>query len=620
MKKVIFLLSILLIFTASVSLAKMQVAPGVNSKLPVQLPTQQIRNGTIENKAPTTSSSPQKQQLPQVKFIFPTDGSRLEKTVEVRLVVRGASSVEIDLHRLGSSVPIYLGMANNKGDNQWVFSWNTNLTPNGLYKLYAQIVSSQGKYKSQEISLSIANKINIQREKAQEKKAKQEITQAQNTIKNVTRDINKTKEAISQKITKTIDESVNKAQATTSQLGNQPVITKIKQSKEKSQQEVAAKINNIVQNLEKSQQVKSEIQANLADKATIEKQAAKVKKEIDSLKKAKIPQVNKKTIAEIQQEKEAILHNYLSKRDKIVEKINNLSNQLDKIEKKKKQAKKEIVQSAVSPIETIQKVSKNPEEVVRAKQEIAVQVQKSLEELEKTVAQKEKQKIASKKLISKDSDGDGLTDAQEVEMHTDPFNPDTDGDGFLDGAEVAAGSDPLNPSPAAKIVYQDPRKVQPKMENVFQVTRAELIVKPKAKTKEIKFEGKGLPNTFVTLYIFSSPIIVVTKTDAQGNWVYTLDKPLSPGEHKVYIALTDNKGKIIARSESFNFVNTSGGIIQLIPEVWAKENGANAQELISPFKAIQKSFIILTLIIVVFGVIIALVVIGLLTRKKDRKI
>jgi YD repeat-containing protein len=46
---------------------------------------------------------------------------------------------------------------------------------------------------------------------------------------------------------------------------------------------------------------------------------------------------------------------------------------------------------------------------------------------------------------SVDSDGDGLSDAQEVMLGTDPFNPDTDGDGFSDGVEVASGSDPLNP-------------------------------------------------------------------------------------------------------------------------------------------------------------------------------
>lgn len=45
-----------------------------------------------------------------------------------------------------------------------------------------------------------------------------------------------------------------------------------------------------------------------------------------------------------------------------------------------------------------------------------------------------------------DSDGDGLTDAEEAILGTDPFNPDTDGDGLFDGEEVHTwGTDPLNP-------------------------------------------------------------------------------------------------------------------------------------------------------------------------------
>ena len=43
-----------------------------------------------------------------------------------------------------------------------------------------------------------------------------------------------------------------------------------------------------------------------------------------------------------------------------------------------------------------------------------------------------------------DSDNDGLTDAEEQALGTDPFNPDTDGDGVNDGAEV--GGNPGAPT------------------------------------------------------------------------------------------------------------------------------------------------------------------------------
>jgi hypothetical protein len=41
-----------------------------------------------------------------------------------------------------------------------------------------------------------------------------------------------------------------------------------------------------------------------------------------------------------------------------------------------------------------------------------------------------------------DADGDGLSDAFEASIGTDPFNPDTDGDGDPDGIEYAYGSNP----------------------------------------------------------------------------------------------------------------------------------------------------------------------------------
>ena len=45
-----------------------------------------------------------------------------------------------------------------------------------------------------------------------------------------------------------------------------------------------------------------------------------------------------------------------------------------------------------------------------------------------------------------DSDGDGLSDAEEMRIGTDPKNPDTDGDGLTDGEEVKKyHTDPLNP-------------------------------------------------------------------------------------------------------------------------------------------------------------------------------
>ena len=45
-----------------------------------------------------------------------------------------------------------------------------------------------------------------------------------------------------------------------------------------------------------------------------------------------------------------------------------------------------------------------------------------------------------------DSDGDGLTDGEEKDRGTDPNSKDSDGDGYTDKEEVDAGSDPLDPN------------------------------------------------------------------------------------------------------------------------------------------------------------------------------
>jgi large repetitive protein len=41
-----------------------------------------------------------------------------------------------------------------------------------------------------------------------------------------------------------------------------------------------------------------------------------------------------------------------------------------------------------------------------------------------------------------DDDGDGLTNAQELALGTNPFNRDSDGDGVDDNVEIANGTDP----------------------------------------------------------------------------------------------------------------------------------------------------------------------------------
>jgi len=55
--------------------------------------------------------------------------------------------------------------------------------------------------------------------------------------------------------------------------------------------------------------------------------------------------------------------------------------------------------------------------------------------------------VAGKKIYEADYDEDGLSDGAEFNLGADPTNKDTDGDGYPDGVEVRNGYDPVNPEP-----------------------------------------------------------------------------------------------------------------------------------------------------------------------------
>jgi len=55
----------------------------------------------------------------------------------------------------------------------------------------------------------------------------------------------------------------------------------------------------------------------------------------------------------------------------------------------------------------------------------------------------------------------------------------------------------------------------------------------------ITFSGKTIANATVKLYIYSEPITAEAKSDANGDWSYTLTQELAVGEHRVEAQVTD---------------------------------------------------------------------------------
>ncbi len=77
---------------------------------------------------------------------------------------------------------------------------------------------------------------------------------------------------------------------------------------------------------------------------------------------------------------------------------------------------------------------------------------------------------------------------------------------------------------------------------------------------EVILSGRALPNSFITLYVYSTPVIVTIKTNADGEWHYILDTELENGQHTVYTATVTNSGKILAQSSPYLFTKTAEAV------------------------------------------------------------
>ncbi len=112
------------------------------------------------------------------------------------------------------------------------------------------------------------------------------------------------------------------------------------------------------------------------------------------------------------------------------------------------------------------------------------------------------------------------------------------------------------------IIEQERGVVDETIFKVESVKVAEIATRPDGtqNASKIEFRGKALPNSFVTVYIFSIPIVVTVKADSEGNWNYTLDKELEDGNHQVYVGITDVKGKVVVKSNPVPFVKTASAI------------------------------------------------------------
>lgn len=216
-------------------------------------------------------------------------------------------------------------------------------------------------------------------------------------------------------------------------------------------------------------------------------------------------------------------------------------------------------------------------------------------------------------LVYSDTDGDGLSDYDELNLYnTDPNQAYTIPGDLTDGQKIQAGIDPRSPQ-NERIVYEDAQAdtdalISPLYE-VTKITSASEDILAAVETGAV-FEGKAFPNSFVVLYIYSTPLVVTVRTDANGNWIYVLDRELNDGNHLAYVATVDNSGKIVARSEATPFTKKA--------EAYTLGEGAiqpNAEEIAKSF--LERYFWIIISVLFVLGLIIVLALIGQNTKKNQ---
>lgn len=177
-----------------------------------------------------------------------------------------------------------------------------------------------------------------------------------------------------------------------------------------------------------------------------------------------------------------------------------------------------------------------------------------------------------------DPDNDGMSNNDEYRFGTNPNSPDTDRDGRVDADEIQSGRNPLAAATATSsdaIIYENPKETGQAAGKIYQVSNVEMIQSGAGK-KELKITGKALPNSYVTIYIFSDPVVLTVKTDSEGNWSYILDKPMEDGSHEVYVAVNDNRGKVVAKSEPLPFVQTAEAATAVYPAPIVTEERAPA--------------------------------------------
>lgn len=550
---------------------------------------------------------------PESKFIFPQQGDALQKEGTIKIEVEGAVQVDFYIAKSQSLTPIYLGKGIKNNDNVWTFLFNSGSIPNGSYYLYSEITNQQGRYEGEKILIEIKNE------------QKKEIIKQEEIKKAIEEE--KRKVALQEEEMKAKQEEAKKIvweEIKTFIKGTSDAISGKESSEETATQDyqkiedkiIVNKIDNKIEELvdkKREETIKNiDLENKKNEKGKIENRIKLLQKEIKGISKNEPKVQFLEVFSSVKKDKEKNIKEKEEAAKTIDGAIKLTSEELDGIRVKKEQIKQQIIKDGLgSAAGAMIKEKPEAESIIYEKFQVAQnKMDEQLGELEKIVLEKETAKQETQIAGTKDSDNDGISDEEEIKIGTDPFNPDSDGDGYLDGVEREGGFDPLNSSSADKVAYETPEKSKAPISENYQIKKVEMIDLSPGE-KRIKIAGKGIPNSFVLIYLYSQPLILTTKVDAEGNFAYVLDKPLSEGVHRVYVAIANNEGKIKERSEVFNFLKTPTAVAAIVPPIFPEEVASPAERLYSAY-----TLLIITVVVLSLG--LSLFIIDTLIRRKRK--
>ncbi len=470
--------------------------------------------------------------------------------VDLKLKTANAQSVLFYIRKGITAAPLYLGRGTQTSAGVWEYAvdLNVNPLPNGNYYIFAQINRGDSKiYRSTDvyIAISIAPPENKEQKEAMEK------IMAENVV--------------------SIEESEKNIYSSVEQTAAAPSFQK---------PDMEAKMTELAQLVRIFQRLDNLFEEKTAQKEIGAAQVARLNGEIANLPVG---------TAELILSDKIRARQYFAEQNKILE--------------------KEITVIRAGMEKTTQDIDTLIDEILSFAQNDAERqlMETQIIKMRQEVILGEKGIIESRKILLRDTDGDGLADGREIELGTSLLNPDTDGDGLLDGDEVANGRDPLVPDEIVIDPNIDVSATTPVKSDLYTVDKVAAVKLPGSGDVAIVLSGRGLPLSYVKLFIYSQPVIVAVKTDEYGQWTYTLDKPLDDGQHTVYATLVNSQGRIAARSEVYIFKKTGDQVERVIAGQEASVSSAMSK--------IMENFKFIIISVVVIAVTAALAAIGFFANR-----